>query len=47
MLEGLLWRHRLARAHHRDRDTERSPLVYTPLEFTINLVIDPVDLKAG
>ena len=42
-LEGLLWRHASAGAHHWGGGTGRSPVVLTLLEFAIN----PRDPRAG
>ena len=47
MLEGLLWRERLAGAHHRNRVTRRSPSAWSLLEFTINPTIELADPRAG
>ena len=52
VLEGLLWKCRLAQAHYRDRGTgsssrERPPLAYALLEVAINLTIELKDPRAG
>ena len=44
VLEGLLWRHGSAAAHHNDRGTGRFPLAQTLLKFTVNPTIEPTDL---
>ena len=50
MLEGLLWKHGLTRAHHRKRGTGssslgRSHLAWALLEVTINSTIKPIDSR--
>ena len=52
VLEGLLWKCKLARAHYRDRATgsrspERSPLANALLEVAFNLTVEPEDPRAG
>ena len=51
VLEGILWRHGWAGAHHRDRDISsrpgRSPLALALLEVAINPTTEPVDPRAG
>ena len=51
VLEGLLWKRRLARAHYRDRGTGssslgRPALAYALLEVAINLTIELKDPRA-
>ena len=47
VLEGFLWSHGLAVAHHRDGDTGSSSPGCALLEVTINPIIEPVDFRAG
>ena len=47
VLEGLLWKRGLAGAHHRDRGTGGSPLVYAFQKFLINPTVELTDPRAG